>query len=65
MRRTLKKKEVAEILGISTKTVERNSRKGIIPMPSYVGERSPRWDADAIFALLGKQGQTESLNSSR
>lgn len=61
----LTKKEVAKILGISTKTVERNSKKGILPAPSYVGERSPRWNAESIYAILGGQGQTESLSSSR
>lgn len=62
---TLTKKQVAEILAISTKTVERNSKKGILPAPSYVGERSPRWNAEAIYEIAAGRVQTDSLSSSR
>lgn len=61
----LTKKEVAKILGISTKTVERNSKKGILPSPAYVGERSPRWNADSIYAILASQSHIDSLSSSK
>lgn len=62
---TLTKKEVAELLKVSTRTVERNCASGKIPKPFYVGERSPRWSAKAIYALANGEGYSEAANVSR
>lgn len=63
--KTYTKKEVAKILKISTRTVERQSRAGILPKPVYIGARLPRWPAAAVEALINGQVQEESLNASR
>ena len=59
------KKEVAELFQISTKTVERNSKSGRLPKPVYVGERTPRWNREQIYALYNGQTQTDALSASR
>ena len=59
------KREVAELFQISTKTVERNSKSGRLPKPVYVGERTPRWNREQIYALYNGQAQTDALSASR
>lgn len=59
------KREVAELFQISTKTVERNSKSGRLPKPVYVGERTPRWNREQIYALYNGQAQADALSASR
>ena len=48
MGRLLRKKQIAEMLAISIKTVDRLVGSGKLPQPIYVGEKSPRWHSAPI-----------------
>lgn len=66
MRVMMNKTEVSEALRISTRTVERKVKAGLIPKPSYdLGTRLPRWRSEDIAALIPSWSQQEALSSSR
>ena len=46
------KKQLAEFLQCSTRQVEILTGKGRLPKPIYLGESSPRWKQDEIFAHI-------------
>ncbi len=61
---SMTKTEVAELFKISTKTVERNSKSGRLPKPIYVGDRSPRWNREAVYAIYNGTVQPGALSAS-
>lgn len=54
---TLKKRHVAELLRVSTRTVERLVRRGALLPPMHLspGDRSPRWLASDIAEFLNSK----------
>lgn len=54
--RLLDRKEVAAMLGICTKTLDRKLAKGEFPQPIRVTERRVRWRASAIEKWLDEKG---------
>jgi len=53
-------KQVAVILGVSTRTAWRLVASGRLPKPVYLGAKSPRWERgklEAHIAALGKVGK--------
>src|SRR5690242_5624399 len=48
----LKIKEVAAMLGVTETCVHRNVKRGRLPKPVYVAERTPRWILSEIEAAL-------------
>ena len=63
--RGMTKQEVAELFNVSTKTVERNSKSGRLPRPVYVGERSPRWNREEVYAIYNGMAHPGSLSASK
>jgi prophage regulatory protein len=55
--RILRVQRVAERLGVSTPTVWRWSRAGILPAPIHVGPRVTGWSAEAIDRFVAKRAE--------
>jgi predicted DNA-binding transcriptional regulator AlpA len=55
MRRLLSRAEVAELLHISTRTLDRMSASGRLPAPIKVTDRIPRWDDRVIEQFLASR----------
>ena len=51
----LLKREVAALLGVSSRQVENLVKSGRIPRPLYLGTNSPRWRRSELLASLGLQ----------
>ena len=66
MEKFLTKKEVAALLQVSTKTVERKVKEGAIPRPSYrLGVRLPRWRSGDFASHQPPRDHTADLNASK
>ena len=52
----LTQKQVANILGLSTRTVQRMTALGLLRGMRYVGVRATRYDADDITSWLKRTG---------
>lgn len=52
----LVKRQVAELLQVSTRQVELLTKAGKIPAPIYISSQAPRWRRDELFAALGLNG---------
>lgn len=48
----LTKRQVAELLKVSTRQVELLTQKGRIARPFYLGTQSPRWKRSELLASL-------------
>ena len=51
-RRAIGKKELADVFGVSTRTLDRMRDRDQIPEPFVVGLRVLKWDRDEIMAWL-------------
>ena len=54
VRRLLSRRELAELLRISTRTVDRMQASGRLPLPIKVTDRIRRWDDATINEFLAK-----------
>ena len=54
VRRLLSRREVAELLQISTRTLDRMNASGRLPPPIKVTDRIRRWDDSAIERFLAE-----------
>lgn len=51
----LSSRDVAAMLGIDSKTVERLGRRGDLPRPISIGPRIKKWNKDSILRWLAEQ----------
>lgn len=61
----LSKNDVAEILGVSVRTIENHISAGLLPAPASIGNRR-YWHPDVFYTWLGKclrgEGQDASIS---
>jgi predicted DNA-binding transcriptional regulator AlpA len=53
--------QMVERLDLSESSIERLVRRGELPMPVRVGERSVRWKLDDVLVYIDQLGQRESV----